>query len=70
MSLALAHPYFPPDGAHRAGGAETVTMQINSTQLALWSLDGRYVVEPGNFTVKVGTSDTTYLNATLVVTNS
>ncbi|KAI0734869.1 glycoside hydrolase superfamily [Fomitopsis betulina] len=53
-----------------AGGAETVTMQINSTQLALWSLDGRYVVEPGNFTVKVGTSDTTYLNATLVVTNS
>ena len=45
-------------------------MQINSTQLALWSLDGRYVVEPGNFTIKVGTSDTTYLNTTLVVTDS
>ena len=65
---------FPPqpdaDRACRAGGTETVTMQVNSTQLALWSLNGRYVVEPGNFTVKVGTSDTTYLNTTLVVTNS
>lgn len=70
MSFPVASPCCDADGTYRAGGAETVTMQINSTQLALWSLDGRYVVEPGNFTVKVGTSDTTYLNTTLVVTNS
>ncbi|EED84431.1 hypothetical protein POSPLDRAFT_46915 [Postia placenta Mad-698-R] len=50
-----------------AGGSETVTIQINSTQLALWSLDNTWVVEPGDFAVKVGTSDTTYLNATMTV---
>ncbi|KZT13283.1 glycoside hydrolase family 3 protein [Laetiporus sulphureus 93-53] len=49
-----------------AGGSETVTMQVNSSQLSLWSMRGESVVEPGNFTVKVGTSATTYLNATLV----
>ncbi|PCH41771.1 glycoside hydrolase family 3 protein [Wolfiporia cocos MD-104 SS10] len=49
------------------GGSETVTMQINSTQLGLWSLDNEWIVEPGNFTVKVGTSMTTYLNTTLIV---
>lgn len=67
---SLSSPKANADWMSRAGGTETVTMQINSTQLALWSLDGRYVVEPGNFTVKIGTSDTTYLNTTLVVTNS
>ncbi|PCH41789.1 hypothetical protein WOLCODRAFT_177550 [Wolfiporia cocos MD-104 SS10] len=50
-----------------AGNSERVTIQINSTQLGLWSLDNEWVVEPGNFTVKVGTSMTTYLNTTLVV---
>lgn len=50
-----------------AGNSETVRIQVNSTQLALWSLDSSWVVEPGDFAVKVGTSDTTYLNSTLTV---
>lgn len=57
-----------PHFEKRAGSSETVTIQINSTELGLWSLDNAWIVEPGDFTVKIGTSNTTYLNATLTVT--
>ena len=40
---------------------------VNISQLAVWTVDGTFVVEPGAFAVKVGTSDTTFLNTTLTV---
>ena len=40
---------------------------MNASQLALWSLDGAFVVEPGAFAIKIGTSDQTFLNTTLTV---
>ncbi|SJL14428.1 related to beta-glucosidase [Armillaria ostoyae] len=49
-----------------AGSSRTVTIPISSSQLAVWSYNG-WVVEPGNFNVKIGTSEETYVNATLTV---
>ena len=40
---------------------------MNSTQLALWSLNNKFVVEPGKFAIKIGTSDQTFLSTTLTV---
>ncbi|KAI8984797.1 glycoside hydrolase superfamily [Trametes punicea] len=50
-----------------AGSSQRVTFPVNSTQLAVWTLDDQWVVEAGQFTVKIGTSDQTFLNTTLVV---
>ncbi|KAI0766208.1 glycoside hydrolase [Trametes elegans] len=50
-----------------AGSSTRITIPVNSTELALWSLDDKWEVEPGTFAVKVGTSDQTFLNTTLVV---
>ncbi|OJT03499.1 Periplasmic beta-glucosidase [Trametes pubescens] len=50
-----------------AGSSKRVTIPVNSTELAAWTLDNKWAVEPGQFAVKVGTSDQTFLNATLVV---
>ncbi|KZT23228.1 glycoside hydrolase family 3 protein [Neolentinus lepideus HHB14362 ss-1] len=50
-----------------AGGSQRVTIEVQSEQLGLWSLSNAWVVEPGTFAVKIGTSDQTYLNTTLVV---
>ncbi|KAK0451186.1 glycoside hydrolase family 3 protein [Desarmillaria tabescens] len=49
-----------------AGSSQTVTIPISSSQLAVWSYNG-WVVEPGTFNVKIGTSEETYINATLTV---
>ncbi|KAF5371497.1 hypothetical protein D9615_009637 [Tricholomella constricta] len=51
-----------------AGGSETVTISILSSQLAVWSVQNKWVVEPGKFTVKVGTSDQVFAQTTLTVT--
>ncbi|KAF8808280.1 family 3 glycoside hydrolase [Phlegmacium glaucopus] len=50
-----------------AGGSVTVSVPILSSQLAVWSLSNSWVVEPGVFTVKVGTSDQTFVTANLTV---
>ncbi|ETW84887.1 glycoside hydrolase family 3 protein [Heterobasidion irregulare TC 32-1] len=50
-----------------AGASKTVTILVQSLQLAVWTLQSGWVVEPGAFAIKVGTSDQTFLNATLTV---
>ncbi|KAL7281865.1 hypothetical protein ACG7TL_003330 [Trametes sanguinea] len=50
-----------------AGTSKRVTIPVNSTQLEVWTLDNKWAVEPGQFAVKVGTSDQTFLNTTLVL---
>ncbi|EJF59983.1 glycoside hydrolase [Dichomitus squalens LYAD-421 SS1] len=50
-----------------SGESKTVTINVNSSQLALWSLRNSWVVESGTFAIKVGTSDQTFLNTTLTV---
>ncbi|KAJ4488424.1 glycoside hydrolase family 3 protein [Lentinula aciculospora] len=51
-----------------AGGSQTVSIEVESSQLALWNLDNEWAVEPGVFTVTIGTSDETFAQATLTVT--
>jgi len=50
-----------------AGGSTKVTIPVSSSDLGLWSLQNKWVVEPGQFTVKVGTSDQSFGQATLTV---
>ncbi|KAH9887635.1 glycoside hydrolase superfamily [Cubamyces lactineus] len=50
-----------------AGSSKRVTIPVTITELAVWTLDNKWVVEPGQFAIKVGTSDQTFLNTTLVV---
>ncbi|KAF5364299.1 hypothetical protein D9756_001131 [Leucocoprinus leucothites] len=50
------------------GASQTVTLDLEVNNLGLWSANNRWVVEPGAFTIKVGTSDQTFQNATLTVT--
>ncbi|KAH8103067.1 glycoside hydrolase superfamily [Cristinia sonorae] len=50
-----------------AGSSKSVSIKINNSQLAVWSLKGSWVVEPGQFAIKVGTSDQTFLSTTLTV---
>ncbi|KAI0070156.1 glycoside hydrolase [Panus rudis PR-1116 ss-1] len=49
------------------GSSKTLTLPIKNSQLAVWSLKNTWVVEPGQFTVKVGTSDQAFLTTTLTV---
>ncbi|KNZ72384.1 Periplasmic beta-glucosidase [Termitomyces sp. J132] len=51
-----------------AGGSTIVTIPVLSSQLAVWSVQNKWVVEPGVFAVKVGTSDTVYAQTNLTVT--
>ncbi|KXN88324.1 Periplasmic beta-glucosidase [Leucoagaricus sp. SymC.cos] len=51
-----------------AGQSTAVTLDVKVQNLGLWSRDNRWVVEPGTFTIKVGTSDQTFQNATLTIT--
>ncbi|KAF7354607.1 Glycoside hydrolase family 3 protein [Mycena sanguinolenta] len=51
-----------------AGGSATVTIPVLSSQLAVWTLQNSWVVEPGVFTLKVGTSDQVFAQANLTVT--
>ncbi|CAA7268703.1 unnamed protein product [Cyclocybe aegerita] len=50
-----------------SGGSATVSIKILSSQLAVWSLRNSWVVEPGAFIVKVGTSDQVFAQGTLTV---
>ncbi|KAK7033924.1 hypothetical protein VNI00_012548 [Paramarasmius palmivorus] len=50
------------------GASQTVTINVESSQLALWTTENKWVVEPGTFVVKVGTSDQTFGKANLTVT--
>ncbi|KAH7904285.1 family 3 glycoside hydrolase [Hygrophoropsis aurantiaca] len=50
-----------------AGTSQTVTIPVLSSQLAVWTMSGKWVVEPGQFAINVGTSEETYLNTTLTV---
>ncbi|KAI3598503.1 glycoside hydrolase family 3 protein [Moniliophthora roreri] len=51
-----------------AGASQTVTVDVKSSQVALWSVENKWVVEPGTFIVKVGTSDQTFARTNLIVT--
>ncbi|KZV72163.1 glycoside hydrolase family 3 protein [Peniophora sp. CONT] len=51
-----------------AGSSETVSIEIQPTSLELWALSNKYVVEPGLFIIKVGTSDEVLASANLTVT--
>ncbi|KAF8890444.1 glycoside hydrolase superfamily [Infundibulicybe gibba] len=50
-----------------AGGSVTVSIQVLSSQLAVWTLQNAWAVESGAFTIKVGTSDQTFAQTTLTV---
>ncbi|TDL14551.1 glycoside hydrolase [Rickenella mellea] len=50
-----------------AGGSTTVKITIQSSQLAVWTVANAWAVEPGQFMVKVGTSDQVFLSTTLTV---
>jgi beta-glucosidase len=50
-----------------AGGSTRVTVPVRNEQLKIWSARQRWEVEPGNFTIRVGTSVDTYASATLAV---
>ncbi|KAF5364585.1 hypothetical protein D9758_005612 [Tetrapyrgos nigripes] len=43
-----------------AGGSQTVTIDIPNRELAVWTINNEWVVEPGLFTVQIGTSDTVF----------
>jgi len=51
-----------------AGSSQTVSIEVQSAQLAVWSLNNEFVVEPGQFTLQVGTSDEVFATANLTVT--
>ncbi|KJA13240.1 glycoside hydrolase family 3 protein [Hypholoma sublateritium FD-334 SS-4] len=51
-----------------AGKSTKVSIKVLSSQLAVWSINNAWVVEPGVFTIKVGTSDQTFQTSNLTVT--
>lgn len=51
-----------------AGAIETVSLELDVAALGLWDLGLEYVVEPGDFTILVGSSSADFrANATLTV---
>lgn len=52
---------------YRPFSSTRVSIKVQSEQLAVWTLNNEFVVEPGQFGVKVGTSNTTFLSAVLTV---
>ncbi|TCD71921.1 hypothetical protein EIP91_000053 [Steccherinum ochraceum] len=50
-----------------AGASQKVTIAVNNSQLAVWSLKNSWVVEPGQFVIKVGTSDQTFASTNLTI---
>lgn len=51
-----------------AGATETVSIDLDVANLGLWDMKMNYVVEPGNFTILVGSSSANLpVNATLLV---
>jgi beta-glucosidase len=51
-----------------AGGSVTVTIPVLSSQLAVWNVQNAWAVEPGQFSIKVGTSDQVFAQGNLTVT--
>jgi beta-glucosidase len=49
------------------GQSKSVSVSIPVQNLALWTLGNKFVVEPGKFTVQVGSSQTVYVNGTVTV---
>ncbi|KAF8610347.1 glycoside hydrolase [Ceratobasidium sp. AG-I] len=50
-----------------AGQSKSVSVSIPIKNLAVWTLQNTFVVEPGKFTVQVGTSQAVYVNGTITV---
>lgn len=51
-----------------AGATETVEIELDVAELGLWDLGLEYVVEPGDFTILVGSSSADFrANTTLTV---
>jgi beta-glucosidase len=51
-----------------AGSSQTVSIEVQSEQLAVWNLNNEWAVEPGVFTVQVGTSAEAFATTNLTVT--
>ncbi|KIK63658.1 glycoside hydrolase family 3 protein [Collybiopsis luxurians FD-317 M1] len=51
-----------------AGASQTVSIEVQSSQLAVWNLNNEWAVEPGVFIIKVGTSEEVFAQANLTVT--
>jgi beta-glucosidase len=49
------------------GQTKSVSVSIPVQNLAVWTLDNKFVVEPGKFTVQIGSSQTVYINGTVTV---
>ncbi|CAE6455078.1 unnamed protein product [Rhizoctonia solani] len=49
------------------GQSKSVSISIPVQNLAVWTLDNKFVVEPGKFTVRLGSSQTVYINGTVTV---
>lgn len=49
------------------GATVKVDFNIPATEFGLWSMDNKWVVEPGLFTVTIGPSDQVYANSTFTV---
>lgn len=52
---------------YSAGKSKTVTIPVLSEQLAVWTAKQTWVVEPGQFLVKIGTSDETFISTNITV---
>jgi len=50
-----------------AGQSQTVTIKVDNEALRLWTLNNNWAVESGQFNVKLGSSTTSIVNATLTV---
>lgn len=49
------------------GQSKSVSVSIPVQNLAVWTLNNKFVVEPGKFTVQLGSSQTVYINGTVTV---
>ncbi|CCO28795.1 hypothetical protein BN14_02793 [Rhizoctonia solani AG-1 IB] len=49
------------------GQSKSVSVSIPIQNLAVWTLDNKFVVEPGKFTVQLGSSQAVYVNGTVTV---
>ncbi|KDN51921.1 hypothetical protein RSAG8_00472, partial [Rhizoctonia solani AG-8 WAC10335] len=47
--------------------SKSVSISIPVQNLAVWTLDSKFVVEPGKFTVQLGSSQTIRINGTVTV---
>ncbi|KAG9097940.1 hypothetical protein FRC06_006984 [Ceratobasidium sp. 370] len=49
------------------GQSKAVSVSIPIQNLAVWTLQNKFVIEPGKFSVRVGTSQAVYVNGTITV---